>query len=1056
MGCVSEDDLLEYVERRLSPEHRAETEAHLRRCDSCRELLAEVAPEANGSDGELAERYQIIGPLGAGGMGIIYAARDAKLRRTVALKMLRPGGAGDATQAKMRERLLREARAMAQLSHPNVLPVFDVGELDGDVFVTMELVEGSSLRSWLGENQRNWREVLDVFLDAARGLAAAHATGIIHRDFKPDNVLVGKDGRVRVSDFGLAGAAAPIVPRAAHAVGPWEPVISLTGTALAGSPAYMAPEQMRGEAVNARADIFSYCVALHEGLYGERPFAGESVGELESAIMRGELRKPRRANGVPVRVWRAVVRGLNAAPEKRFQSMEDVISALENRPGGAWTRHTKVALALTALAAVLVATLAVRRLSSDHRSNAEASARRTATAITTSPEAYALYALGNIRVRKGNAVDNLAAIQLFERAIALDAGFAAAHAALARAYKSRVVGFAPNDAEALDRAQVALKNALRLAPNLAEAHFAAGELLWGVLWGNFAHDRAIAELKRALELDPSLAEAREYLAMIYLHIGLLDEAEAEFNRTLSISPTDDNAHRRLGIARIYRGRYEEGLQILRQVAELSSDSLWNYQVAWALLYLGKSDESWSVIDRYLRRHSDDRGGVVTSTRALWFAKAGNARDAEADIRAAIEKGSGFLHFHHSAYNIASAYAVLGQRQLALKWLRTTMETGWPCYPYFASDPNLQRIRKDRGYVALMRELRSQWEGYKARARSAQWIVPDSKSESRDLLLRAKVQSRHPNDADPTGVIRLLEQAVSLDPDSAAAHAELAFAYSQYVAWVAPDDKATLERAEIAVAKALRLDPDLPEAHRAAAGLVEWAIPPRYAHDRAVRELKRALELNPNYAQAHQMLGNIYYHIGLIEPAIAEYRKAADLDPTGQNSTRLTAMALLARGEHDEALRLYRQVAPEANSRVWSAELAWTLVYAGKSAEAWTVIEGFLRANPDPAGMVTSIRAVWYAKAGEVERAEADIRDATARGKGYVHFHHAAYNIASAYALLGRPGPAVEWLQAAADGGWPCYPHYANDPNLAKIRGDPAFIAFMADLKSRWERYQALL
>jgi len=705
MRCVSEDDLLEYVERRLPPENRAETEAHLRSCDPCRQLLAEVAPEANDAERELAGRYEVIGPIAAGGMGIVYAARDAKLRRTVALKMLRPGGAGDATQAKMRDRLLREARAMARLSHPNVLPVYDVGELGGDIFVAMELVDGSSLRTWLGEKRRSWREVLEVFLAAARGLAAAHAAGIIHRDFKPDNVLVGKDGRVRVTDFGLASAAAPAA-RVAPAAGECEPVLSLSGTALAGSPAYMAPEQMRGEAVDARADVFSFCVALHEGLYGERPFAGDSLAELESAILRGELRKPRRTNGAPAWIFRTIVRGINAAADKRIESMDKVIAALEKDRRNVWMRP---AIGAASLLAVLA-------------------------------------------------------------------------------------------------------------------------------------------------------------------------------------------------------------------------------IAW-------------IVSAPMRRQRVETGSAT-------------------------------------------------------------------------------------------------------QARSG--------GESRDLLLRARIQLHRRNEADTKAGIRLLEQAVSIDPDFAVAQAELAHAYSQYVAWFAPDDKVALERAEIAVAKALRLNPDLPEAHRAVAGLVEWAIPPRYAHDRAVRELKRALELNPSYADAHQMLGSIYLHIGLIEAAIAEYRKAGDLNPTGQNVTRLTAFAILSRGEYDEALRLLRQVAPEANSAVWSGELAWTLLYVGKSAEAWAVIDSFLRASPDDrAGLVTSVRALWYAKAGKAEQAEADIRAAVRRGKGFVHFHHTAYNVASAYALLGRSGPAVEWLRAAADGGWPCYPHYANDPNLMKIRGDPAFIAFMTDLKTRWERYQTL-
>src|SRR6266542_1175444 len=311
MGCLAEDDLLEYVERRLAPEDVAAAEAHLRGCNGCRQALAELARSAGPeppAPGEPPGRYEVLEPIGAGGMGVVYAARDHQLRRTVALKMLQPGGAGETSQARMRERLLREARAMARLSHPNVLAVYDDGELDGQVFLAMELVEGRTLTAWLGEERRSWREVLDVFLDAARGLAAAHAAGLIHRDFKPDNVLVGADGRVRVMDFGLASALA-LGPADLAEGGHSKPALSVTVTALGGSPAYMAPEQLRGEAVDARADVFGFCVALHEALHGERPFRGDSLEELEGAIRRDEVRRGR-AKGVPTWLRRALMRGL--------------------------------------------------------------------------------------------------------------------------------------------------------------------------------------------------------------------------------------------------------------------------------------------------------------------------------------------------------------------------------------------------------------------------------------------------------------------------------------------------------------------------------------------------------------------------------------------------------------------------------------------------------------------------------------------------------------------------------------------------------------------------
>src|SRR6266542_3157548 len=352
MGCLAEDDLLEYVERRLAPEDVASTEAHLRGCNGCRQALAELARSAGPeppAPGEPPGRYEVLEPIGAGGMGVVYAARDHQLRRTVALKMLQPAGVGETSEARMRGRLLREARAMARLSHPNVLAVYDVGELDGQVFLAMELIEGGTLTAWLREKRRSWREVLAVFLEAARGLAAAHAAGLIHRDFKPDNVLVGADGRARVTDFGLASALAPIQGEGVGG-GDSQPAGSLSVTALAGSPAYMAPEQLRGEQVDARADVFGYCIALYEALYGERPFRGESLVELEGAIRRGEVSRPRRRNGVPAWLRRTLLRGLRHDPGERFQSIEAIAAALEK---GRSRRRTRAIAAGTLIAAFL-------------------------------------------------------------------------------------------------------------------------------------------------------------------------------------------------------------------------------------------------------------------------------------------------------------------------------------------------------------------------------------------------------------------------------------------------------------------------------------------------------------------------------------------------------------------------------------------------------------------------------------------------------------------------------------------------------------------------------
>jgi len=357
MTCVSDDDLLAFVEGRLAPQRVSEVEAHLLVCDACRPLVAELVRTdadpvrslaANGRVG----RYELVGPIGAGGLGVVYAARDPQLNRQVALKMLRASGAPGATGAQLRARILREAQAMARLSHPNVLTVYDVGVIGEAVFVAMELVEGGAVSGWLRQRGRSWRDILEVFLSAGRGLAAAHRAGIVHRDFKPENVLIGLDGRVRVTDFGLARfAEVPAAVSAGVAKASAAVPLSFDG-ALAGSPPYMAPEQLRGEPADARSDVFAFCVSLYESLYKERPFAGRTVRELEESITAGKLRPGPRRSRVPAAIRRAVVQGLSADPAGRFASMEQLVLALERASRGGW-RWRAGALAAAAMAVAL-------------------------------------------------------------------------------------------------------------------------------------------------------------------------------------------------------------------------------------------------------------------------------------------------------------------------------------------------------------------------------------------------------------------------------------------------------------------------------------------------------------------------------------------------------------------------------------------------------------------------------------------------------------------------------------------------------------------------------
>ncbi len=329
--------------------------------------------------GQKLGRYLMLDKLGEGGMGVVHAAYDPELDRKVALKILsarfNASAAGPAQQ-----RLMREAQAMARVSHPNVIAVHDVGTVGDQVFVAMELVDGGTLNRWFKDTQRTWKEILKVFVDAGKGLAAAHSAGLVHRDFKPDNVLIGLDGRVRVTDFGLARLVSgprqeetPLTPS-----GDPEAVVSrgledssrmleaqLTQVgAVMGTPAYMSPEQHLGEVPDARSDQFSFCAALFWALFRKRPFdpqvlaavAGRTLGggntdagtkverpnlvkDRQTIPGRGIILDPPREPKVPKYVRRALMRGLAIHPDDRFPSMEALLKTLSRDPRRAQQRY---------------------------------------------------------------------------------------------------------------------------------------------------------------------------------------------------------------------------------------------------------------------------------------------------------------------------------------------------------------------------------------------------------------------------------------------------------------------------------------------------------------------------------------------------------------------------------------------------------------------------------------------------------------------------------------------------------------------------------------------
>ncbi|HVZ73884.1 MAG TPA: serine/threonine-protein kinase [Polyangia bacterium] len=325
--------------------------------------LPQADPAPTLARGTALGRFLVLGLVGRGGMGEVYGAYDPDLDRKIAIKLLRARGfdAGD-----NRARLMREAKATAKISHPNVVVVYDAGTFGDRVFIAMEFVEGHTLRYWLQAQERTWIEVLDAFLAAGRGLAAAHDKELVHRDFKPDNVMVAGDGQVRVMDFGLARMVAvesqgeELAPDFEATmevrsgvgfgglpfVGATPSLHKLTATgAVLGTPAYMSPEQFRSQPADARSDQFSFCVALHEALFRDRPFAGRSLQELADNVVAGRLSEPDASRRVPAWVRPILARGLSTNPDARFPSMDALLDELARHAGAGRTSFARGAAA---------------------------------------------------------------------------------------------------------------------------------------------------------------------------------------------------------------------------------------------------------------------------------------------------------------------------------------------------------------------------------------------------------------------------------------------------------------------------------------------------------------------------------------------------------------------------------------------------------------------------------------------------------------------------------------------------------------------------------------
>ncbi len=339
-SCPSDDALALHVDGRLSPSERAEVASHLAGCDDCRRLVGALAAARTRSHatqdaevfatstwrwepGHRIGRYALEGPLGRGGMGEVYEALDIELRRLVAIKVARPGPEDQARS----ERVVAEGRTLASLDHPNVVRVFDAGTHDDAAYIVIERAEGSSLRRWLAGSPRHVRDVLRLFRGVAQGCAAIHGAGLVHRDIKPDNILIDPSGRARVTDFGLAKSL-PGSP-AAGLTG-FTARLTATGTTL-GTVGYMSAEQLLGTELTPATDQFALAVTAFEALYGAPPFGGSTADAVAIAIVDGRVTQPARERITDPRIHAVIERALAPEAADRHGSMAAFSAALRGQ-----------------------------------------------------------------------------------------------------------------------------------------------------------------------------------------------------------------------------------------------------------------------------------------------------------------------------------------------------------------------------------------------------------------------------------------------------------------------------------------------------------------------------------------------------------------------------------------------------------------------------------------------------------------------------------------------------------------------------------------------------
>jgi Tfp pilus assembly protein PilF len=636
--------------------------------------------------------YEVLAPLGSGGMGEVYRARDTRLEREVALKVLPAAALGDETA---RARLVREARLASKLNHPHICTIHDVGESEGRTYVGMELVEGRPLSACLSDGPLPVEQVRRCGQQWADALAHAHVRGVVHRDLKSANVMVTPEGQIKVLDFGLAKRLTG--EDLADATTMSRPSLTEPGM-VAGTLAYMAPEVLRGQSADARSDVWALGIVLYEIAAGRRPFQGQTGFELTAAILNEPV--PPVPARVPGPVAGIVERCLAKEPGARYQRGAEVKAALEAVASGAavprWPAFraaassrrrllgTAAALALLTVCATLVG-LDVGGVRARVMGGAAAPARLVNT------DAYQACLKGTALLRTLRPADVDTARQLFDEALPKDPSYAPAYAGLAWVWMLRRHSDQTTlDSEAGPRAEAAALQAVALDGQSSEAHEALAAVKTWLEWDWVG---AAREWQRALELNPKSANAHAYYGIFLSHRRSADEGLRHVDLALELDPLA-LYHNMRAMVLIYLRRYDDAMAA-NKTSNALQPGFGNTVAQWILILKGMRDEQ--LADQRLRIARDPER-LAAFERGLAEGGYEQAQRRVADVLAARYGKSYF-----SAWGIAMRCLDAGDKDRAIEFLNKAYEIRDRWVPYIGM-PMWDPLRSDPRYQALLRRI----------------------------------------------------------------------------------------------------------------------------------------------------------------------------------------------------------------------------------------------------------------------------------------------------------------------------------------------------------------